>query len=155
MKPKKATIGLLLLGFTIIVFGIGYFTRYQYFKTSAGYTVRTNRWTEETDVLSSGGWRVVQTHEQFAIDRWMEKHPGEIPEDAKPWVYSHATCFDATEAHCIIYLREDETITNVAAKQWVGKYKTCEHIYDSRETCTVAVPQPPLPPLEPVPLPVR
>ena len=133
--------GFAALAFAAIVCGIGYLTRFEYFKNPAGATVRTNRWTEETDVLYNGGWRVLQTHEQWAIEQWMENHPREIPSEAKPWVYAHAQCADGSKADCTVYLRENETITNPAAKQWVGKYEVCDYIYGYNR-CTVSVPQP-------------
>ncbi|HEY6464760.1 MAG TPA: hypothetical protein VIY69_02135 [Candidatus Acidoferrales bacterium] len=115
---------LLFMGSAAIVCGVGYLTRFEYFKNPAGATVRTNRWTEETDVLSDGGWRVVQTHEQWVTDQWMGNHPGEIPPEAKQWFSSHALCsVDGANPDCDVPANDMvDTTTNSAGKQWVLKY---------------------------------
>jgi len=144
--------GCAALAFAAIASGIGYITRFEYFKNPVGATLRTNRWTDETDVLSNGGWRVLQTHEQWATEQWMENHPGGIPPGAKPWVYSHAHCSDDTETDCEVYANTVDTMANSAVRQWIVKYEQ-ENAFDE---WIVTVPQPPgadLPPPQPIPTP--
>jgi hypothetical protein len=68
--------------FTIaVVIAFGYFTRYEYFKVKRGdaeYVFRTNRYTNETDVLGNG-WVVVQTPQQWADLHRNKIHPVELP----------------------------------------------------------------------------
>ena len=63
MKIKRLTAAAVATSVVLAVFA--YLDRYQYFKinNSNGYTllVRTNRWTDETDVFGSRGWQEVQT----------------------------------------------------------------------------------------------
>ena len=68
----------------LVLFGVAYLNRYEYFKLSRGEGVemefRTNRYTNETDVLGNHGWYVAQTSQEWADHHWTRTHP--IPEPA-------------------------------------------------------------------------
>ena len=65
--------------FVVILFGIGYLERYEYFKLAMGdgieLELRTNRYTNETDRLNGHGWNVVQTSDFWNDLHWNETHP--------------------------------------------------------------------------------
>ena len=63
----------------VVLVGVGYLTRYEYFKVGRGDGIdlqfRTNRYTNETDALYNGGWEVIQTPKQWADLHWNKTHP--------------------------------------------------------------------------------
>src|ERR1700690_556118 len=75
-KRLTASFALVVVLFVIIV---AYFTRYEYFKVGRGegldVVLRTNRYTNETDLLTNRGWDVVQTPKQWADLHWNKTHP--------------------------------------------------------------------------------
>src|SRR6185437_1150020 len=121
-----------------LALGLGWLLRYTYFKVDE-FNYRTNRWTDETDVLTRRGWHVVQTRRKLSTDEWMEDHPGEIPQEAKSWVYSHADCPFGSKLNCIVYVRE-KPLAPEAAIQWMTKYE----VRNSANEYVVVVPDPDL-----------
>jgi hypothetical protein len=63
----------------VIIICFGYLNRYEYFKVGRGdgieWEVRTNRYTNETDVLGNRGWYVAQTSEEWRVLHWNRTHP--------------------------------------------------------------------------------
>jgi hypothetical protein len=77
---KLIVLSILIL---VVLLCVAYLDRYEYFKLGHGdgveFEVRTNRFTDETDVLSVAGWRVVQTPKQWADEHWNKTHPLPYP----------------------------------------------------------------------------
>jgi len=59
---------------------VAYLNRYKYFRLERGDGIqsgfRTNRFTNETDMLGNSGWHVVQTPEQWRTSHWGATHTG-------------------------------------------------------------------------------
>ena len=77
-----------VLGISVILVALGvtaYLTRYEYFKISPGdgieLELRTNRYTNETDMLNNRGWGVVQTSEEWETRHWNRTHPAYFTPD--------------------------------------------------------------------------
>jgi len=86
MKNWLIAVGL----FVVILSCVGYLDRYEYFKVDRGegieWEFRTNRYTNETDVLNNRGWYVVQTSKEWADLHWNKTHPIDFlpaPEELK------------------------------------------------------------------------
>lgn len=79
MNNTKRLITFFLLVFVLSLISVGYLTRYEYFKVGRGEGLeamfRTNRYTNETDMLRNDGWNVVQTSKQWADLHWNKTHP--------------------------------------------------------------------------------
>lgn len=77
---RQIMLGILVL---VVLIGVGYLTRYEYFKLGRGDGIemefRTNRFTDETDALFNDGWHVVQTSKQWADHHWNRTHPLPYP----------------------------------------------------------------------------
>lgn len=77
----RLILGCLALG--AISFSVAYLTRYEYFRIGRGDGIqlefRTNRYTNETDVLNNTGWRVVQTSAEWTEHHWNRTHPDVLP----------------------------------------------------------------------------
>jgi hypothetical protein len=77
----KLIVAFLTLG--AILFIVAYLNRYEYFKEGRGdgveWVIRTNRYTNETDMLSNGGWHVMQTSEEWAAHHWNRTHADVLP----------------------------------------------------------------------------
>jgi hypothetical protein len=74
---KKQIISSVLI--VAVLAGVAYLDRYEYFKLGHGegveFEFRTNRFTDETDALDSGGWHVIQTPKQWDDLHWNKLHP--------------------------------------------------------------------------------
>jgi hypothetical protein len=79
MTNTKRLMAFFVVVVVLFFISVGYFTRYVYFKVGRGEglnaVLRTNRYTNETDMLTNRGWEVVQTSKQWADLHWNKTHP--------------------------------------------------------------------------------
>lgn len=67
----------------VVLVGLGWLNRYEYFKVGRGDGIqlefRTNRYTDETDILRNDGWDIVQISAQWTNLHWNKTHPLPYP----------------------------------------------------------------------------
>jgi hypothetical protein len=76
---KRIVIAVGVLTVSAVLLYIVYLNRYEYFKIGSGdgieWELRTNRYTNETDILTREGWRVAQTSKEWDDLHWNRTHP--------------------------------------------------------------------------------